>query len=181
MPTMEKGDALLIVDVQRDFLPGGRLGVPEGDAVVPVINRYIAAARASLVTSSDAPYFDAVYKLQEYAGKPRRKRSTGKATWPGRKQVFRQLDRTGRFDHDIISLENDARPGTPLLVRVLRNGRRVSAAEPLESIRARAAAQLAALPDRLRALETAADPYRVEVSPVVRALADRFDRAPGTA
>ena len=48
MPNMEKGDALLIVDVQRDFLPGGRLGVPEGDAVVPVINRYIAEARSKL-------------------------------------------------------------------------------------------------------------------------------------
>ena len=33
--------ALLVVDVQRDFLPGGSLAVPEGDAVVPVINRYL--------------------------------------------------------------------------------------------------------------------------------------------
>jgi nicotinamidase/pyrazinamidase len=41
-----RNDALLIVDVQRDFLPGGKLGVPDGDAVVPVLNRYIAAARA---------------------------------------------------------------------------------------------------------------------------------------
>jgi nicotinamidase/pyrazinamidase len=37
-------DALLVVDVQRDFLPGGALAVPAGDAVVPVLNRYIAAA-----------------------------------------------------------------------------------------------------------------------------------------
>lgn len=35
------GDALLIVDVQCDFLPGGALGVPDGDAVVPVLNRYL--------------------------------------------------------------------------------------------------------------------------------------------
>jgi len=34
-------DALLIVDVQNDFLPGGALAVPDGDAVVPVLNRYI--------------------------------------------------------------------------------------------------------------------------------------------
>ncbi|KAI5916410.1 isochorismatase family protein [Thauera sp. 2A1] len=33
------GDALVVVDVQRDFLPGGALGVPDGDAVVPVLNR----------------------------------------------------------------------------------------------------------------------------------------------
>jgi len=36
-------DALIIVDVQKDFLPGGALGVAGGDAVVPVLNRCIAA------------------------------------------------------------------------------------------------------------------------------------------
>ena len=34
-------DALIVVDVQRDFMPGGALPVPEGDRVVPVLNRYI--------------------------------------------------------------------------------------------------------------------------------------------
>jgi nicotinamidase/pyrazinamidase len=43
-PRFEKGDALLIVDLQRDFLPGGALGVREGDAVVPVMNHYIDMA-----------------------------------------------------------------------------------------------------------------------------------------
>ena len=33
------GDALIIVDVQQDFLPGGALAVPGGDAVIPVLNR----------------------------------------------------------------------------------------------------------------------------------------------
>lgn len=36
------GDALIVVDVQNDFLPGGSLAVPQGDAVVPVLNRYLA-------------------------------------------------------------------------------------------------------------------------------------------
>ena len=35
-------DALIVVDVQRDFCPGGALAVPEGDRVVPVLNEYIA-------------------------------------------------------------------------------------------------------------------------------------------
>jgi len=39
------GDALLAVDVQNDFLPGGRLAVPHGGEVVPVLNRYIHAFR----------------------------------------------------------------------------------------------------------------------------------------
>lgn len=43
---LQAGDALVIVDVQNDFLPGGSLGVPGGDAVLPVLNRYIAAFQA---------------------------------------------------------------------------------------------------------------------------------------
>jgi nicotinamidase/pyrazinamidase len=38
---LRAGDALLIVDVQRDFLPGGALPVPEGDKVIPALNRCI--------------------------------------------------------------------------------------------------------------------------------------------
>jgi nicotinamidase/pyrazinamidase len=40
-------DALLLVDVQTDFCPGGSLPIPEGDAVVPVLNQWIDAALAS--------------------------------------------------------------------------------------------------------------------------------------
>src|SRR3974390_2872575 len=42
---MEKGDALLIVDVQNDFCPGGALAVTRGDEVVPVLNRWIHEAQ----------------------------------------------------------------------------------------------------------------------------------------
>lgn len=38
---IRQGDALIIVDVQNDFLPGGALGVPDGDAVIPILDRYI--------------------------------------------------------------------------------------------------------------------------------------------
>jgi nicotinamidase/pyrazinamidase len=37
-----RGDALIVVDVQKDFLPGGALAVPRGDDVVPVLNRYLS-------------------------------------------------------------------------------------------------------------------------------------------
>lgn len=49
--TLELGrhDAVLIVDVQVDFLPGGKLAVRHGDEVVPALNRYIAAAGRRLV------------------------------------------------------------------------------------------------------------------------------------
>lgn len=49
-PTMKlqlsAGDALIVVDVQNDFLPDGSLAVPHGDEVIPVLNRYIAAFQA---------------------------------------------------------------------------------------------------------------------------------------
>jgi nicotinamidase/pyrazinamidase len=41
---LRKGDALLVVDVQNDFCPGGALPIPDGDRVVPVINDWLAAA-----------------------------------------------------------------------------------------------------------------------------------------
>ena len=43
-PQFQVGDALLIVDVQNDFCPGGALPVPDGDMVVAVLNEWIAAA-----------------------------------------------------------------------------------------------------------------------------------------
>lgn len=39
------GDALVVVDVQNDFLPGGTLAVPAGDEIIPILNRYIAVFR----------------------------------------------------------------------------------------------------------------------------------------
>ena len=44
MERIRADDALLIIDVQNDFCPGGALAVSEGDAVVPVINRRIKSA-----------------------------------------------------------------------------------------------------------------------------------------
>jgi nicotinamidase/pyrazinamidase len=40
--SLQTGDALLVVDVQNDFLPGGSLAVPGGDEVIPVLNHYLA-------------------------------------------------------------------------------------------------------------------------------------------
>ncbi len=127
-----------------------------------------------LDTSADRPYLDCAYKLQEYASIPRRKRSEGKATWPGPKQVWRQL-RDGYFDHDVLTVQGDPQPGRALLREVMRNGRRTMEAESLEVMRARVAEQLGALPEPLRAL-SAAPPYEVRISPALRALAEEADR-----
>lgn len=71
-------------------------------------------------TSSDAPYLDCAYKLVEYAGEPRRKRSPGKETWPGCKQVFRRRDAHGVMAGDTIALQHDVLCGEALLQPVRR-------------------------------------------------------------
>jgi nicotinamidase/pyrazinamidase len=54
--TIGKTDALVVVDVQIDFCPGGALPVPDGDKVIPVLNEYIkqfAAAYAPIIFTRD--------------------------------------------------------------------------------------------------------------------------------
>ncbi|UCE30550.1 MAG: nicotinate phosphoribosyltransferase [Burkholderiales bacterium] len=126
-------------------------------------------------TSADMPYLDCAYKLQEYAGVPRRKRSEGKATWPGRKQVYRRLDAQGRPAGDTLTLVDDVQPGEPLLQPVMRGGRRLAPAPTLDQVRAHTAAQLERLPAAIRGLDAAA-PYPVDVAPALHALAEAVDR-----
>ena len=128
-----------------------------------------------LDASTDAPTLELVYKLQEYAGQARRKRSEGKATWPGRKQVYRRTDADGLFAEDCLGLEAAPRPGEPLLRPVMLEGRRLSPPESLAAVRERVRAQLAALPPALRANRTA-PAYPVHIAPELRELTDRLDR-----
>jgi nicotinate phosphoribosyltransferase len=128
----------------------------------------------SLTTSSDAPALDCAYKLQEYAGVPRRKRSPGKATWPGRKQVWRRLGPDGRMNGDVVSLESDDREGDALLVAVMRGGRVLEPRATLEDARRCCARDLARLPDALRLLEPT-DRYPVEIAAALRTLAAEAD------
>jgi nicotinate phosphoribosyltransferase len=129
----------------------------------------------SLDVSTDEPVLDCAYKLQEYAGRATRKRSTGKETWPGIKQVERHRDAAGTMLRDEVVLESAAPRGERLLVPVMRGGRRVGAAETLAAIRERAQRELARLPAPLRALTGGAS-YDVGIAPAIRALAAELDR-----
>ena len=122
----------------------------------------------AMTTSADHPYLDAVYKLQEYAGRPRRKRSTGKATWPGRKQVYRRYAVDGSFAGDVVTLEQDTQSAEPVILAVMRGGQRLPQPS-LEESRKHCLRQLARLPT--------AFPYPVEISPALRAAADAVDRS----
>ena len=129
----------------------------------------------SLTTSADAPALDCAYKLQEYAGLPRRKRSEGKATWPGRKQVYRRSNPDGTIASDVVGLIDETLDGEPLLWPAMRGGRRVDGFPTLAEARAHAAARLAQLPEALRRLEPAH--VQVEISQGVRGLAAQVDLA----
>ncbi len=125
-------------------------------------------------TSADAPYLDCVYKLTEYAGVPRRKRSVRKESWPGRKQWYRRYDTSDIACGDILTVEDDRQDGTAMMRPVMASGRRLGPAEGLLAGRTRAATQLAALPAALRAFDLAA-PYPVTVSAALAELARAAD------
>lgn len=136
------------------------------------------AVGTAMTTSSDAPSLDCAYKLQEYAGRPCRKRSEGKATWPGRKQVYRCYGHDGRFDHDIVTTLDDQHLGEPLLQSIMEGGRRLSPPSPVDAIRAHISRQLSLLPESSRRLEGAA-PYPVHISQALRDLAESIDHQQG--
>lgn len=132
------------------------------------------AVGTKLTTSADVPYLDCAYKLQEYAGLPRRKRSEGKATWPGRKQVYRQYDAQGCIARDTVTVVDDEQDGVPLLQPAMRGGKRVGPRVALPALRERAAAELARLPKSLRQLEEGKT-VPVIISSALRELAKSVD------
>jgi nicotinate phosphoribosyltransferase len=129
----------------------------------------------SLTTSADVPALDCAYKLQEYKGLARRKHSPGKATWPGRKQVWRRFDGDGRITGDVISTAGDRQSGQPLLVEVMAGGRRTDAPRSLAEIRAHATRNLQSLPEPLQRLDQG-PPYPVAIGDALRQLAEETDR-----
>lgn len=130
-----------------------------------------------LGVSMDVPALGGVYKLVEDAAGYHIKLSAGKATLPGRKQIFRHSHREGQLAYDVISLADEASPATnhsvqPLLVKVMERGRTLRHTSLAEA-RSRASAQLAHLPRELHAL-TPSDRYPVFLSPGLAELRARM-------
>lgn len=131
----------------------------------------------ALATSSDAPALDMVYKLQSYAGVARRKRSPGKATWPGIKQVSRHYDDAGRMAGDTVHLVGEDASGTALLQPCMRRGRSLERLPTLDQSRAHHAAECQRLPSALMGLGNAHEAYAVEFSGGLHDLVARVDTA----
>jgi nicotinate phosphoribosyltransferase len=123
-----------------------------------------------LGTSGDAPTLGSVYKLVADARGPKIKLSTGKATLPGCKQVYR-FERDGIFDHDVIALEiEEMSGGRPLLHRAMRDGHSVEEPESLSALTQRCRTSLDKLPSRLKSLDQSKEPYAVGRSDQLREL-----------
>jgi nicotinate phosphoribosyltransferase len=137
-----------------------------------------------LGTSADKPYMDVIYKLCETmseGGKfsPIMKLSEGKATLPGRKQVFRFKDKQGNFKKDVIALADEKVQGEPLLIKVMENGNVTYDFPSLDKIRATTSENLSKLPEKYKKL-TDASTYPVELSEaledLIRKLKTRLTR-----
>jgi nicotinate phosphoribosyltransferase len=130
----------------------------------------------ALAVADDAPSLDTVYKLVAFDGRAVRKRSEGKATWPGAKQVWRAADWSG----DVLALAGEESPAShaPLLETVMRGGERTAAGRvTLDDARAAFEAIWRQLPAGLRRLrQPVAHPVRA--SEALRELTARFDAAP---
>ncbi|PIG92012.1 nicotinate phosphoribosyltransferase [Gloeocapsopsis sp. IPPAS B-1203] len=111
-----------------------------------------------------------VYKIVEIAGIPVMKQSSGKATYPGRKQVFRSFEGNQAIK-DCLGLvsETDAQP---LLQLVMQQGKRIHLPESITQIRDRTAKSVASLPDFVKQLDHPT-PFPVEISPALQQLTEK--------
>jgi nicotinate phosphoribosyltransferase len=126
-----------------------------------------------------------VYKLVEIDGIPVMKESAGKATYPGRKQIFRHFEQ-GQLIKDSLGLMSEAKAPShpsspiphpsstcsfpqPLLQLVMKEGKRLYATEPLPTIAQRTSQAIATLPPPTRQLKHPI-PISVELSPALTTL-----------
>lgn len=142
----------------------------------------------SMGVSADAPFLECAYKLVEYGGRGRLKLSSGKATWVGRKQVWRAFDHSGRMYRDCLALREESGETMatalevprerlqPLLVPVMQGGKIITNPPSLTEIRERLRWNLAALNDAHKRVRNPA-PYPVTISPGLAAAQSRMEAA----
>jgi nicotinate phosphoribosyltransferase len=172
---LDSGDVATLARDVRGLLDEAGLGatriICSGDLDEYEIERMVAMGApidafgvgTRLVTGGDVAALGGVYKLVESAGRPVMKTSPGKATLPGRHQVFRS------GDGDVIGLADERLPGRALLEPVMRAGGCVRPDPSPAAIREHAAAEIATLPKVFRRLRDPAT-VRPALSPSLAAL-----------
>lgn len=145
------------------------------DLVAKNIKCDILAIVTELVTVSDAPKLEVIYKLAQldkanettYAAKM----APGKLSLPCKKQVFRIFE-NDKMIKDIIGLDNDD-SGEPVLKKVMEKGRLVSPHPSLDQIQTYTKAQIAKLPDTLLDLKQSHS-YPIEISPAIEQILNKL-------
>jgi nicotinate phosphoribosyltransferase len=110
-----------------------------------------------------------VYKLVEIADKPTMKKATDKSTYPGCKQIFRDIQRGG--DRLALATESPQENEQPLLVKVMTNGQRLFSPESLDTIRQRTQVNVNQLPESVKKLD-APEVYPLVISEELLALTE---------
>ncbi len=127
-----------------------------------------------MVVSADAPYLNCAYKLMEVDGRPVRKKSAGKATLPGAKQLWRRWDDRGLMREDVIALaDEEVSDATALLRPLIRGGAPARPVRPAPAVRDATQARLARLPETFKTLD-AAPAFSVQLSARLAELAQRL-------
>jgi nicotinate phosphoribosyltransferase len=115
-----------------------------------------------LAVMADAPELDMAYKLVEYAGKGRLKLSSKNVLYPGRKQVFRQVENEAMV-RDVIARFDEQLSGEPLLKPLIEHGQPAVRIDLNES-RRRLHREMERLPEPMRGLTSSPAPYPVAIS-----------------
>jgi nicotinate phosphoribosyltransferase len=130
--------------------------------------------------SADQPWLDIAYKLVEFAGRPVLKLSSGKESWPGKKQLYRSYDRRGAFEKDLIALRDEViENAQPLLCNVMANGKRTAISPRLQAVRSHFENEFRRLPDAFKSIRSPAS-YPIALSPRVmelRTVAEHWHRS----
>ncbi|MEY3298177.1 MAG: Nicotinate phosphoribosyltransferase [Cyanobacteriota bacterium] len=173
---LDSGDLLSLAQAVRRQLPQAQIFV-SGDLDEYAVERLRQQGAAidgyglgtKLVTGEPV---NGVYKLVDIDGIPVMKESASKATYPGRKQIFRRFE-NGQAVGDRLGLTTEAAAPNeqPLLEWVIRQGQTVKAPESLTQIADRAATSVANLPPNIRSL-THPEAYPVTLSPDLQTLTE---------
>lgn len=151
---LDSGDLVELSQQVRSLLPGVSIfasgdldewGIARLKGAGACIDGYGLGTK--LVTGTPV---NGVYKLVEIDQIPVMKHSSGKATYPGRKQIFRSF--TKGQARDQLGLTTDAL-GQPLLQLIIKQGQRLQQPETLAEIRQRTATSVASLPEETRRLD----------------------------
>ena len=171
---LDSGDLVALSQKVRSLLPDATI-FASGDLDEYEIARLKSAGACidgyglgtRLVTGTPV---NGIYKLVEIDGIPTMKQASNKATYPGRKQIYRQTIE-GKFTKDRLTLASESPLDSeqPLLQLVMKQGQRLQPPEALEDIKKRTAATVASLSDSTRQLNDPT-PLSVEISEALQQL-----------